>query len=142
MRALRRWGRGSKRRERVARVVAPSSGLRIAQFLPNRENRHWWIGGIVVAILLARVSLPYHQRVVDVTETERQRRVARNNTAPIYALDARGLSYAGSVFDRIEDVLATPGLTLDERMRAIENFPLARHYLRGVELSADRKSVV
>ena len=136
MRALLRWGRGSKRRERVARVVAPSSGLRIAQFLPNRDNRHWWIGGIVVAILLTRVSLPYHQRVVDVAETERQRRVARNNTAPIYALDARGLSYADSVFDRIEDVLATPGLTLDERMRAIDSFPLARHYLRGVELSA------
>ncbi|MBT7096157.1 HDIG domain-containing protein, partial [Candidatus Poribacteria bacterium] len=135
MRALWRWGRGSKRRER-ARVVAPASALRLTQFLPNRTNRHWWIGGALVAIILTRISLPYHQRVVDVTDTERQRQIARSNTAPIYTLDPRGLSYAKSVFGRIEDVLTTPGLTLDERLRAIDNFPLARLHLRGVDLSA------
>jgi putative nucleotidyltransferase with HDIG domain len=135
MRALWRWGRGSKRRER-ARVVAPVSALRLTHFLPNRSNQHWWIGGALVAIILTRISLPYHQRVVDVTDTERQRQIARSNTAPIYTLDPRGLSYANSVFGRIEDVLTTPGLTLDERLRAIDNFPLARLHLRGIDLSA------
>lgn len=136
MRLPLRWGRGNKRRARAARVVAHTSALSITQFLPNRHNRLWWIGGIVAALVLTRVSLPFHQRVVDVAETDRLRMIARSNTAPIYTLDPRGLSYAASVFGRIEDVLTTPGLTLDERMRAIDNFPLARHYLRGIDLSA------
>lgn len=136
MRLPLRWERGNKRRRRAARVVAHTSALSITQFLPNRQNRLWWIGSIVAALLLTRISLPYHQRVVDVDETDRQRRIARSNTAPIYTLDPRGRTYAESVFGRIQDVLATPGLTLDERVRAIDNFPLARHYLRDIDLSA------
>ncbi|MDA1190939.1 MAG: HDIG domain-containing protein [Candidatus Poribacteria bacterium] len=139
MRFLPRLGRLTRRRQHVARTVAAST-TPYESFFPNKENRHWWIGGFLVTIFIAIIALPvgFHRRVPDENETERNREFARKNTTPIFKLDMRQLEQAKLVFTRVQAVMNTNLLSLDEKETALlesSEFTLETHYLKDVDLA-------
>ncbi|MBM3216061.1 HDIG domain-containing protein [Candidatus Poribacteria bacterium] len=109
---------------------------RIARFLPRRENGVWWFAGVVLVIATTFVLLPasFRRSVPDMAATDRAQQVARRNTTPVYTLDQSELTRAEALFDRIQDILDIPGLTIEERTQALEDFPLTKYYLNDVEV--------
>jgi putative nucleotidyltransferase with HDIG domain len=127
-----------RRRQHATRVVPSDVSRRFARFLPQRENRVWWLTGVAAALLLSFAALPatFERRILDQAATERAREIARRNTPPIYTLDTSELTRARELFRRIQDVLEIPALTPEERAEALTRFPLTGYYLGDVSIPA------